>query len=83
MEFRQAVDVWARAHRAAHAAELEALGSAQHPASPAERQRAVALRKQASEHLRAMLDASERAAAACKPAAPGGAPPAWHDEGSD
>lgn len=82
MEFRQALDAWARAHRAAHAAELAALGPANQLASPAQRQRAVALRAQASEHLRAMLEASERAAAACKPAAPGMALPTWRDKGS-
>lgn len=67
MEFRQAFDTWRLAHQAAHEAECQALRLGATPASAQERQRAMALRRQASQKLRAMLAASAAAAAACRP----------------
>ena len=70
MEFRHAYERWKRAHQAAYEAECRAVRFGLTPAGAQELQNALALRREASQALRAMLAASAVAAAACRPAPP-------------
>ncbi|RCW72533.1 hypothetical protein DES41_103139 [Pseudorhodoferax soli] len=70
MEFQHAFERWKRAHQAAYEAECRALRFGLTPAGAQELQNALALRREASQALRAMLAASAVAAAACRPAPP-------------
>jgi hypothetical protein len=68
MEFQNAYERWKRAHQAAYEAECRAVRFGLTPAGAQELQNALALRREASQALRAMLAASAVAAAACRPA---------------